>query len=105
MKIIRMNSVIQFLFLDGEGAEYALLPYFLSGALDHVGICQISLELHGPIQRYGIKSDEDYDILMRNFFRNSNYIPIWVQSLDHNRIFMIDIKNSQCIAQFYRGLC
>lgn len=99
-------SLIHFLFLDGEGVEYKLLPYLESEFLKSLTFCQISVELHGPVEKYGLGSQTDFDFLMRKFIENSTYLPIWMPATAvHSRMFMIDVKSSRCIEQFFRRWC
>jgi hypothetical protein len=47
------ESVIDYLMLDIEGPEYRILPQFTNGgAMAQMTICQIYIELHGPLDRY-----------------------------------------------------
>ncbi len=68
-------SVVDYMFLDAEGSEYRLLPLFLHGGEMEklkISFCQVSVELHGPVEDFGISKD-NWDLLVRNFLLNSNF--------------------------------
>ncbi len=54
--------MIDYLWLDIEGPEYRLLPQFYnSGEMTRsITICQMNIELHGPLDKYNMTLDEFY---------------------------------------------
>jgi hypothetical protein len=64
LEFMKNFSLIHFVFLDGEGVEYKLLPYLQSESLKSINFCQISVELHGPVEKYGLRGESDYDTLL-----------------------------------------
>lgn len=63
---------VDYLFLDIEGAEYDILPQMVEDGSETKSavICQINIELHGPLKAY----DMDSSGFSRKGFTN---IPIW----------------------------
>lgn len=101
-------NVVDFLFLDGEGSEYKILPQMqIGGELDrgNITICQLSVELHGPVEDYGFTKDQ-WDLFMRNFLLKSNYLPLWTPyPANHHRMFFVNYANRICIEKFFKYWC
>lgn len=106
-KFVKITTV-DLMILDVEGTEYEILPLLSQGGqLDAAGIslCQISAELHGPIDQYGLNMSS-WETLVRNFLLKSDFIPLWTpEPYNHHRMFLINWKNPICITKFYSNLC
>uniref|UniRef100_A0A914UXG9 Methyltransferase FkbM domain-containing protein n=1 Tax=Plectus sambesii TaxID=2011161 RepID=A0A914UXG9_9BILA len=99
--------MIDFLFLDIEGAEYKVLPQLSStGALaNKTVICQINVELHGPLPDYGMDAFM-FSRVIKSLIFQSNYLPLWVpKPTSHHRFFLIDWKSPECVQKYFTHWC
>jgi len=97
-------KAVDYLFMDIEGPEYEILPQFMSdGPIEEYGpICSINVELHGPLESYGV-NDTIFASVIRQLFNNSRYIPIWIPPpARHHRMALIDWKSEYCVNKFYK---
>ncbi len=90
---------IQYFFVDAEGSEYKLLP-IISSPTYPKQFCQVSLELHGRFERYGL-NEIRYSNLLREFFLKSPYLPVWFYGGGNTRAFFINGFNSDCAEKFF----
>lgn len=72
------DGVIDYLWMDIEGAEYELLPLMKSNApvAKARTICQVNVELHGPLQNYSIKNVTTFRRVMEVILTESDFIPL-----------------------------
>ena len=95
---------VDFLNMDIEGLEYKILPeFYYNGSLEKGGFvfCQINLELHGPLEQYGM-NDMKFSKLVKTFLDESKYVPLWVlPPYSHNRMVLLDWQSSECFDKFY----
>uniref|UniRef100_A0A1I7YG30 Methyltransf_21 domain-containing protein n=1 Tax=Steinernema glaseri TaxID=37863 RepID=A0A1I7YG30_9BILA len=89
------------LFLDGEGAEYELIPYFaIGGPLDIAGydVCQINAEFHLP--------DNDKKQIFAKFIRKTlsdgRYLPLKTFKWFHMRIYFLNIASQKCVRLYVK---
>lgn len=97
-----------YFFLDNEGPEYDILPMLhRGGAVETNGIilCQISVELHGPLNAYGM-NETKYDLVIKNLIAFSPFIPIWQAApANHVRMFLFNAENEYCVENFLQSFC
>ncbi|TKR59665.1 hypothetical protein L596_029303 [Steinernema carpocapsae] len=95
---------VEFLLLDIEGAEYSVLSPLMT--IEDYAFCQINVEIHGPLQDYGVE-DKDFANLVRSILKpSSRYIPLWIPSPTmHHRFFLIDWKTRACVQKFFSHWC
>lgn len=101
-KRLELNFV-DFMFLDAEGAEYRLLPYYFYND-SAVTVCQLSIELHGPAAKYGLANEAMLEAIVRKFLEHSSFIPLW-SSGNPNRLFAINAHHELCVRRFFRQWC
>lgn len=72
------DRVIDYLWMDIEGAEYDLLPLMKSNGpvAKARTICQVNIELHGPLQDYGIKNVTKFRKAIEMVLTESDFIPL-----------------------------
>lgn len=102
------RQVVDVLFLDGEGAEYVILPYLMKdGKAGRHGIlvCQISVELHGPVEKYGLNISR-WTQIVTDFLLQSDFVPLWTpQPQYHQRMILINSGANLCRRQIFGSKC
>lgn len=97
---------IDFMFMDNEGAEYSLLWQFMRGGLvekEGFSICQLSVELHGPWQSYGVDGTF-YENLITALINNSAFVPLWSAPPQyHVRSFYLNVEDKYCVEKFLQS--
>lgn len=99
------KKVIHFVSMDAEGSEYRLLPYLSSGgnfysAFDSqnemVTICQMMIELHGPLKDYEITTQK-FEKMFLGFIASSPYVPLRAYSPgNHHRMLVFNAMDPEC---------
>lgn len=99
------QPVIHYMSIDVEGSEYRLMPYltkdgkFQSHSLNTV-ICQITLELHGYLERRGL-SDSDFEKILIHFISRSPYVPLSAfKPGNHHRMYLYNVEAEECKGLF-----
>lgn len=95
-------SIIDYLFLDAEGAEYKLIPYMVKNT--NIRICQIAVELHGELSQYGM-NHEKFDQMIANLLDNGSYVPVWSRYGSHMHLFLINTQDRYCIDKYFEVVC
>lgn len=100
-------SVIDFLFLDAEGAEYKLMPHMVNHqefSNGSITICQIAMEMHGNLEKYGM-DDKRFDEWIHQLLGNGSYVPIWSRYGRHMHLFLINTSDQYCIDKYFDIVC
>lgn len=92
---------IDFFWVDTEGAEYQMLrKYFIDSHID-ITICQLAIELHGPLEKYNM-SGQLFSQFFISMVAKSRFMPIWsTLSKGHVRAFFINFADTYCMEKFY----
>lgn len=104
-KYARVDHV-DYLFMDNEGPEYAFLEQLQPNgpvAQSGISICQLSVEMHGPLQSYGM-NETRFDELIQATIARTSYLPFWAAYGGvHIRLFFLDVRNQYCLSTFYKS--
>uniref|UniRef100_A0A0N5AGC1 Methyltransf_21 domain-containing protein n=1 Tax=Syphacia muris TaxID=451379 RepID=A0A0N5AGC1_9BILA len=106
LKIFKLKT-IDYLLIDVEGPEYDILPdIVLNKDFNDTTICQINVEVHGPLKKYNV-TEADFDkILYAIVSRKSPYIPLWIPPRSaHQRFLLVNWQNLYCVRQFFSHWC
>lgn len=103
------HTKIDYLFMDNEGAEYDILPLYFGpnsdARINDIVVCQISVEMHGPLANYGMTNDK-YNELMRNILNSSPFIPLWSTApANHVRMFLLNANDDYCVEKYLQKWC
>lgn len=101
---------VDLLLLDAEGAEYDLFPTLIrEGQLERRGIiiCQLSLELHGPLFTYANNMDNrQWTPLVTEFLLNTDLLPLWAyKTWPRHQIFLFNTTNEYCVRKYFPSFC
>lgn len=95
-----------YLWVDIEGPEYSTFPQLLpDGDLDksNISICQITVEMHGPLKDY--TDETSVDILIKAMIEISSFLPFWSlpteKGVAHIRTFYANVHDEYCREKFF----
>ena len=97
-----------------------LEKYLVGGGLSKAGVtvCQINIELHGPLRKYGLVelerlwtgaselcryhyNSEQFDKLMADIVEQSDFLPVTLTDpINHSRGLFLNSRNPDCLAKF-----
>uniref|UniRef100_A0A915KRT0 Methyltransferase FkbM domain-containing protein n=1 Tax=Romanomermis culicivorax TaxID=13658 RepID=A0A915KRT0_ROMCU len=99
------EPVIDFLFLDAEGAEYQIMPLLTNERryLNSV-VCQISVEIHGYSSEYRM-NDVDYKAQVLDLIANSSFLPIYGTKAGFNRMYWLNMESPACLEKYFADFC
>ncbi|VDM57875.1 unnamed protein product [Angiostrongylus costaricensis] len=93
------HKVYDDIWIDAEGAEYELFPYFYRGGeLDRNGItvCQFNIEVHSP--------DDPKKEMFREFIftmlHNNRYAFFRIVQASHIRLYFLNFSDSHCVSKY-----
>ncbi|CAJ0952862.1 unnamed protein product, partial [Mesorhabditis belari] len=91
------RKFIDFLLIDIEGPEYFSLPQiFESEMRNEYTVCQINVELHGPLKNYGV-DDKYFDKIMLASL-SSSFLPLDIEMpYIHHQVFYLNWRNRDCV--------
>lgn len=99
---VRVRSVVDYLLMDNESAEYDMLPYFLpGGSLDqnNITVCVWSVEFHATEARNEAKLA---DFMIRNLVAG-RYLPFKLHQPGHVRGTLLNYKEEICIRRYLQN--
>jgi len=99
---------IDYFLLDNDGPEYGILEQLQPrGVLENFTICQISVEMHGPLTSWNM-TEAGFDQLIDSMVGRSEFLPfvsskVIVPTLNaqHMRMFFLNVRNDYCNRMFY----
>lgn len=96
---------VDYAFLDNEGPEYGMFEQFLPGgelATNDVSICQISVEMHGPIGLY--QMEKKFDSLITGLVNSTAFLPFWsARPMNHMRSYYVNIRDKYCLDTYFKN--
>lgn len=103
------RNVIDHLWMDNEGPEYALLPLMVrEGILDknNITVCQLNVELHWPLQTYSKMNERQFgEEIVLKFVRDSKFLPLDSYFIGHFRAFYINAYDDYCVERYLSDWC
>lgn len=95
------EAVIDYLWIDNEGPEFEIFrKYFIDSRDYNFTICQISVEMHAPLENYGM-NDSKFNELMLNLLSNSNLLPLWSKEPNqHMQTFYMNLRDRVCLRRY-----
>lgn len=94
---------IDFLWIDAEGAEYSI---FLRHPLADTKrtICQIDVETHGHLPKYGMNTSAFNDMVV-SIVKDTPFIPVWSKEHVENMIihFYVNVLDKYCVDKYFLG--
>ena len=101
------GTVVDYLWMDIEGPEYSLLAQLSkNGPLANARvICQINVELHGPLDDYDVSAAKFY-FVMKQLMVETNFVPIYLtRPIHHQRLTLINWFDKECVDRYVYRIC
>ena len=103
-----MADIIDYLWLDIEGPEYALMPRFATGGSmnreDSRTICQINVELHGPLEHYKMNAEKFRNLTLQ-MVSETDFVPFSWVFVGHHRVALFNWRSRECVRKFIDETC
>ncbi|VDO23836.1 unnamed protein product, partial [Haemonchus placei] len=99
LRFLRFTIVYDDIWIDAEGAEYEMFPYFYrGGALDQNGItlCQFNLEIHQPSDA----KKEMFQKFILQLLRDNRYGVFRIVQGRHMRLYFLNFSDSHCVSKY-----
>ncbi|KAI6200833.1 hypothetical protein M3Y96_00776400 [Aphelenchoides besseyi] len=95
------ERLIDLINIDIESAEYGVLTKLITDKSKLPIVCQINVELHWPLEKYGLKTDYAFQSVF-NFLSNNTFTILNIDSSRHLlRVFMVNTADEQCLKKFF----
>ncbi|KAK6054251.1 hypothetical protein COOONC_08244, partial [Cooperia oncophora] len=93
------HKVYDDIWIDAEGAEYDMFPYFYRGGLlDQNGItlCQFNIEVHGPNE----EQKEMFRKFILEMLKDNRYAVFRIVQGRHMRLYFLNFSDYNCVSKY-----
>lgn len=79
------------------------MPIMSSPGYPH-RFCQVSIEIHFPIEVFGGMNERLYREMIQNFLLEGHYLPVWFENNNNGlaKGFFIDVLSEECAEKYFK---